>query len=553
MGGIAPWFALIALCLALYLPGLATLPPFDRDEGRFVQATKQMMETGDYVQIRYLDTARNKKPVGIHWAQVAATAPFGGAAAPLWAYRLPSVLGALAGVLLIFALGRQLFDPRTAFIAAALMGSALVTVGEAHLAKTDAALFGCAVAAQMCLALAYQRGRAGMATGWGVALGFWIAMGLAALLKGPVIPVVALLTVLALGLADRRGGRAWGWLRGLKPWVGLPLAVAIVAPWLVLIQQATGGQFLAQAAGDDLIPKLLGGKIFHSGPPGYYLALVALIFFPGSLLLLPGLVQGWRTRLEPAARVCLAWVGPSWILFELTPNKLPHYVLPLLPPLALLGAHALITQIDAADGLLRRWWARAGVIVPMLVPVALGAAGLAAPWYFDARIEPLGIITLALGLASAGFALIALLRRDDPLLGMMTAIGGTGLIAATLLGGIAPRLEGFWVSRAAAETVEVATGGRAGKPIAVAGYAEPSLVFLLGSHTRQTVGGGAADDLLRGQSDLVLVEGREEAGFRDELAKRGGRTTLLFGTVSGLNYSRGHWVTLRLYGLKPAE
>ena len=69
--GRRPWILLLLLSLALFLPGLTALPPVDRDEARYIQATRQMLETGDLVQIRFQDEARNKKPVGIYWLQSA--------------------------------------------------------------------------------------------------------------------------------------------------------------------------------------------------------------------------------------------------------------------------------------------------------------------------------------------------------------------------------------------------------------------------------------------------------------------------------------------------
>ena len=70
--GRRPYLILILLSLALYLPGLAGLPPIDRDESRFAQASKQMIETGDYVRIQFQGESRAKKPAGIYWMQVAA-------------------------------------------------------------------------------------------------------------------------------------------------------------------------------------------------------------------------------------------------------------------------------------------------------------------------------------------------------------------------------------------------------------------------------------------------------------------------------------------------
>ena len=158
--GIRPYVLLCLLCLILYAPGLAAIPPLDRDEARFAQATRQMLETGDFVRIRFQDEARNKKPIGIYWLQAAAVAAFSSpGSAAIWPYRLPSALAATAAVLLTFGFGARLFGSRPAgFIAAVLTASALGVVVEAHLAKTDAALLAAVVAGQGALGLVYTRG-----------------------------------------------------------------------------------------------------------------------------------------------------------------------------------------------------------------------------------------------------------------------------------------------------------------------------------------------------------------------------------------------------------
>src|SRR5215470_18226071 len=106
---VRPYALLCLLCFILYAPGLAAIPPLDRDEARFAQATRQMLEAGDFVRIRFQDEARNKKPIGIYWLQAAAVALFSSPeSTAIWPYRLPSALGATAAVLLIFALGARL-------------------------------------------------------------------------------------------------------------------------------------------------------------------------------------------------------------------------------------------------------------------------------------------------------------------------------------------------------------------------------------------------------------------------------------------------------------
>jgi len=106
LAGARPYGLLIALCLLLYLPGIAAIPPLDRDEARFAQATRQMLETGDFLRIRFQDEARNKKPAGIYWLQAASVNLFSAPeSTAIWPYRLPSLLGATLAVLLTFGFG----------------------------------------------------------------------------------------------------------------------------------------------------------------------------------------------------------------------------------------------------------------------------------------------------------------------------------------------------------------------------------------------------------------------------------------------------------------
>jgi len=141
-----PYALLGGLCLLLYLPGMAAIPPLDRDEARFAQATRQMLETGDYLRIRFQDEARNKKPAGIYWLQAAAVSAFSTpASAAIWPYRVPSLVGAMVAALLTFALGSALFrgaaappaPRRVGMIAAVLLASALGVVAEALYKRTE--------------------------------------------------------------------------------------------------------------------------------------------------------------------------------------------------------------------------------------------------------------------------------------------------------------------------------------------------------------------------------------------------------------------------------
>ena len=91
--GWKAWVLLFVITFGAAAPGVFNLPALDRDESRFAQASKQMLESGDYIRLRYQDELRNKKPAGIHWLQAGSTALFTGAEAKqIWTYRVPSWL-----------------------------------------------------------------------------------------------------------------------------------------------------------------------------------------------------------------------------------------------------------------------------------------------------------------------------------------------------------------------------------------------------------------------------------------------------------------------------
>ncbi|MCX7317370.1 MAG: glycosyltransferase family 39 protein [Hyphomicrobiales bacterium] len=153
---------LMVMGIVMFAPGIATLQPMDRDEPRFAQASKQMMESGDYVDIRFQDEARHKKPVGIYWLQTATVelgewAGISEAKSRIWLYRLPSLIGALLTLLGTYVAGLALLSRRAAFMAAILTGSTILLGVEARLAKTDAMLTATIVWAFAVMLHAFQQ------------------------------------------------------------------------------------------------------------------------------------------------------------------------------------------------------------------------------------------------------------------------------------------------------------------------------------------------------------------------------------------------------------
>ena len=526
-------YALLSLLsLALYLPGQAALPPTDRDESRFVQASRQMLESDDYLRIRFQDEPRNKKPAGIYWLQAASVDLLSSpASTAMWPYRLPSMLGALAAVLLTFAFGQAWIGREAAFAGAALLAASLGITIEAHLAKTDAVLLATVVAAQGALGEIYRRSRRDEPTGTALPLLFWVAQGVGLLIKGPITPLVSVLAGGALAAADRDAR----WLGRLRFLWGVPLMLLIAGPWLVAITVATDGGFASESVGKDLLGKLIHGQESHGAPPGYFLVLALVTFWPGSFALASAARLAWRERRDIAVRFIIAWLVPFWVLLELVPTKLPHYVLPAYPALALLAGRAL------ADGARRHWtdlvtWSLWG-----LVALALCAVLVAVPIHFGGGAAPLAAAMVAIAVALAGWQLRSLW------LGHRRAWFGTAaalMLWAAAFGIVAPGIDALWLSRSAAALVN--DQNRAERPVVVAGYAEPSVVFLLGTATKLSGAAEAAAIVSKLPDTLVLVSNREDAAFRAALEHSGISVDSL-GEVSGLNYSNGRAVTLTLY------
>ncbi|MGO4838997.1 ArnT family glycosyltransferase, partial [Rhizobiaceae sp. 2RAB30] len=197
------------------------MPPTDRDESRFIQSSKQMVESGDFVDIRLQDETRYKKPAGIYWLQSAAVLASGkGADAPVWVYRTVSVAGATLSVLAFAWLGARIFGGSAGLISGFGLAGLLMLAFEARIAKTDATLLATALFAQAALAhlyLCHKEGRAPGAAAWL----FWIAQGAGILIKGPITPAISALTIAAIVIFDK--DRAW--LKTLRAGPGVLIAI----------------------------------------------------------------------------------------------------------------------------------------------------------------------------------------------------------------------------------------------------------------------------------------------------------------------------------------
>jgi 4-amino-4-deoxy-L-arabinose transferase-like glycosyltransferase len=541
-----PRAVLIVLCLLLFVPGIASIPPLDRDESRFTQATKQMIETGDFIEIRFQEEARNKKPIGIYWMQ-AITAGWltGSPHNSIWAYRIPSVIGGICAVLFAFGLGRRLFDDETALIGAGLLASSLLLVGEAHIAKTDAVLLACVTGAQLLVAhffIAARQGAPQPMVRYSALLG--LALGLGILVKGPMILFFVGLTVMALSFWESR----WGWIGTMRPMFALAIIVLINVPWLVAIGLVTNFEYFTEAIGQDFLGKTMSGQESHFGWPGYYLLSLLVGFWPGWLFAAPAVIYALARMREGAVRFLLAWIVPAWILLELTPTKLPHYVLPIYPALAMMCGAAVMAGVRESRSFLDNTPAKLGAVGWLMV--TLGLAGAVLFYLPGAYGSGSGILLTLLALpilGAAGIAVLFLLRGEGENATAATVATGA-LFAAITLAAVLPRLDHVMLSRKAADLI--ARSGAQPQAVTVAGFNEPSIVFQVGTKMKLSpTGADAADFLSKTPNSVALVEERLDPEFQQTLKKLS-FTPEALGNVKGLNYSKGKYLAFTLYRLR---
>jgi 4-amino-4-deoxy-L-arabinose transferase-like glycosyltransferase len=540
--------AFLMICGVLFfLPGFVNIPPIDRDETRFAQATKQMVETGDYVDIRFQDDVRYKKPVGIYWLQSAVVQSASKLGLPraqvrIWLYRIPSLVGAIGAVLMTYWTAIAFVTRRAAVLAGLIMCSSVLLGAEARLAKTDAVLLLTVIAAMGAMArvyLSWQRGEDPAHPPWTWPAIFWTALAGGILIKGPLILLFVGLTIGTLAILDRTA--AWVWR--LRPVWGLTWLLVLVLPWFVAIFWRAGDTFFVDSVGGDMLSKIVAQES-HGAPPGTYLLLFWVTFWPAAPLAALAAPAVWRARREPGAQYLLAWLMPSWIMFELVLTKLPHYVLPLYPAVAILIVGALERRVLSRSPWLVRgaaWWFAIPAITA--VSVIVGAIALTRQPAFLAW--PFLAVSLIFGLFA--WWLYDENRAERSLL---NAAACALLLGMGVYGVVAPSLKPLFPSVEIARVLRnvVCVGPKA----AAAGYHEPSLVFMTGTSTVLTDGSGAADFLGHGSCRFALVESRSERAFAQRAEAIGLRYNVAT-RVDGYNFSQGKPISVAVFRSEGTE
>ncbi len=592
--GVQGGVVLVMLCLAVYLPGLWSIPTIDRDEARFAQASRQMFESlalpegerdtaafertesghllggahaGGLVVPMVQDRPRLKKPPLIYWVQGASAFVLSGgdpARDAIWMYRIPSVLGAIVACLATWRLGLLLVDARAAWLGGALLAVCPMVVWDAHQARADQLLLACTTLAMWALTQIWvrrEREKSGWRA-WAPAVGLWVALGAGVLTKGPITPMVVGLS--ALGVCALTG--QWKWLLRTKPVVGAVVLGVMVTPWVMLVGDTVGWELLRAIAVDETVGRSGSAKEGHWGPPGYHVVLSAVLLWPGSMLTLVAFVRTWRLAVRlpdnedgwvaglrrlpsrwrarvvgrDAEVLLLAWVVPSWAVFELISTKLPHYTLPLYPALTIMSAAAVI---DAARGAMDsdsfarlrlglRVWGLIGIALCVVLPV--GVSLLGGGWVSIASAAVGGGACAVLIWKSVGsFDHRYVLKAQA--MGVLASV----IFAWTFLQVVLPRARTLWVTERLIGAIEDA--GLADAPIANVGYHEDSLIFATRARAQRIEAGQIPNWLRRNPGGVLIAP--EGTG-----ADLGSSRWDVLETVSGFNYAGGRTESLEILG-----
>ncbi|GBQ13512.1 ArnT family glycosyltransferase [Swaminathania salitolerans] len=532
------------LTLLIFLPGRMSLVPLDRDEPRYMEASAQMIESGNFVDVRFLDQPRYLQPAGIYWLEAAAQQIFSGRGERhvAWPYRIPSLIAAVSAVTLTAYLGASLFGGVAGLLAAALLAVSTLLTAEGRMATIDTVLLLDILLVETALLRAYMDDRQGRDTPVGFAWLYWGALGCGLMLKGPVVLIPGIATPLALRVIERQAR----WFSRLRPRWGWLVTLAVVAPWCIAIGVVSHGTFFSRAVGTNFLGKIGHGQQAHGLPPGFHVGVFLLAFWPGSLFFVLGLPAIWARHREPAIRFLLCWIVPHWLVFEAIATKLPHYVLPTYPAIALLTAASLVCwplRRPAAG------WARGLLglyaVLWSVLSLAFAVAGTVLLWKSEHRIEPASLIA-SLGALPLILGALWLLYRAQRLRAAWMAIASAVIIHAGIFLTVIPNLGLLQLAPRAASLFDDYRPCNESILVSVS-YSEPSLAFLTGSNTRFLGVRDAAEFLSRHDAcALVLVDRKDLPALTTAMTAQGYDLTE-YGRVNGLNYSNGHHLDLGLY------
>jgi 4-amino-4-deoxy-L-arabinose transferase-like glycosyltransferase len=456
--------ALLALCLAVYLPGIIRLPAVDRTEVIYAETTRDMVARRTWLDPRYGEAVHAFRPIGTFWAQaVAATLAGADNARNISVYRIPGFIAVTLSVLALYWLAAPIVGAGTALIASGLFAVAPLTVVVSNLAIAEGLSLLPATVAMLALLRIYVAPRDEDARR--LAIAFWTALGFGVLVNALLVPILVIATLIALRFMDRD---LW-WLGKLNAARGLPVAFVIAAPWIIVRFLQDGVPF----SGFDFagVLRALGGAqdMKARAWPGTFVLAAALGFLPGTALLAPTLLKLWNGRDAKSARFLLAWIIGYLIYLEAISSKPGTYMVQTMFPAFAIAVASLATSDDGKIPLPKF---NAIPWPPLAALFAL--ALLAAPYAAVHEHPPLWIIALAAVIAALFYWSAREGRAGHLVCWAGVGIAALGLFAITLLGGVLPGISKIWPM----QQIQRAFAQCPAAPVGILGFVEPTSRFV---------------------------------------------------------------------------
>jgi 4-amino-4-deoxy-L-arabinose transferase-like glycosyltransferase len=342
---------LVVISCLLYLPGLNLFGILDPSDGYYAEASREMIELGNYLTPHLNYRPWFEKPILIYWLIITSYSVFG---INEVAARMPSVLSAISLVAYSFILGRQFLRRRAAFLSSCIIAASPLLLITGHLCLTDVPLCFClwlglgGLIAAICL-------KQSKAAKFSFQLSAYMGIGFGVLCKGPIALILVGINILAFLLTTSKSKQEfWTNVKSTNVLMGIFVVGLIALPWYLTETYITNGVFF----NEFFIRQNLGraiGAVTHQSPPWYYVPYLLGGFAPWTLVLAlawPTLAKVRKNRLSELSRYkflffCLVVSVTTFGFYSVVSSKMPTYILPVLPALAFLCGSALDTCMAA--------------------------------------------------------------------------------------------------------------------------------------------------------------------------------------------------------------
>lgn len=548
-GWVKPAGWILAAALVTFFTGLGVPALFDQDEGYFAGTALEMHRRGDWIVPTFNGELFGHKPPLMFWMMRFGYLLFG--ENELGARFFSAVAGSLTA-LVTFLIGRRVFTSQQAapithspaFWSGLAMTSCLMFGVVSRAATPDAYLV-----LSIGLALwAYVRSvpqvwNSEMPTAhlgallpgtWRDWLMLYGAMGIAVLVKGPIgvlLPGCTIgLFVILMRFRQRPLTASKGWIHNgisvpwrvfcrMHPALAIAVVLLVAGPWFALVGWKTNGQFLSEFFGTHNVGRFLHPMENHRGPIWYYIPITLVGFFPWSVFSIPVTLDVIRRLRRPElfspAHLFLAcWAGVMMGFFSVASTKLPSYVLPAYPALALLTGAWVADWVQGRESIWPRWpvvsWSifafvGAGILIAVpLLGLNFGGETLAHRVNLNEGVLAETLPLMSIGLIPLGFGAFAIwqLNRSQRTQAITSFTVGATAFSVALLAGGASRVDQHQFT---AEMTQLAEQRSESGQVAAFCYFQPSMVFYSHAPVRKLGSIQDAETVLRQPGEIILL------------------------------------------------